>query len=124
MAGPFTYPVADGLPMDNDPGRTTAITENVQDFINMMCAPDTSSTPTYLANGEVDFVEFFHGPTQIQSNRFARVDMTYNPALDPTTETWTLYDQDLLDGTTVKRLVVFTHTWVSSEYTKTTMSTT
>lgn len=122
MAGPFTYPVAQGLPMDNDPALTTAITENLQDFINSICAPDTSQAIYYLGNGEVDYVELFKGSTQTVPNRIARVDAVYDGNLNPTSETWLQYDSS--DGTTVLRTVVFTHTWTGVDLTKTTMATT
>ena len=41
MSGPFTYPVADSLPMDNDPTRTMSPDESVQDFINSLPIDET-----------------------------------------------------------------------------------
>lgn len=126
MAGPFSTPVADSVPMDNDKTRTTAITESVQDFINAVCAPDNSQKPVFLANGEVNYIEFFKGPTQTIPNRLYRVDMSYDGILNPTTEAWTLYtitDNAPVDGVTVHRTVTFTHSWTAAEITKTEMVT-
>ena len=118
MSGPFTYPVADSLPMDNDSSRTAAHTEDVQAFINEISPPDRSEKPIFLANGELDYIEFFEGSTQTTPFRRYRVDMTYDGDLNPTTEVWSVYDP--IDGTTVLRIWTYTHTWVTAEITKTT----
>lgn len=101
---------------DNDVSLNTAIGYNVQDIINDLATPDVSSKPTYLGNGELDYIEFFKGPTQITSNRRAKATITYDVNLDPSNETWLLYDTD---GTTVLKTVVVTYTFVSSDLTKT-----
>lgn len=101
---------------DNNVLLNTAIGYNVQDIINDLATPDVSSKPTYLGNGELDYIEFFKGPTQITSNRRAKATITYDVNLDPSNETWLLYDTD---GTTVLKTVVVTYTFVSSDLTKT-----
>jgi hypothetical protein len=75
--------------------------------------PDRSSAATYLGNGEVDYIEIFNGATQTTPNRIARVDMTYDGSLNPTAESWKIYDTD---GTTILRTVVLNHTFSGADY--------
>ena len=100
---------------DNDVNLNTMTTITLQDFIDDIASPDVSSKPTYLANGEIDFIEYFKGPTQITSNRRTKVTIAYDANLDPLTETWLLYDTD---GTTVLKTVVVTYTFVGTDFTK------
>ena len=93
---------------------------NLQKYVDAICAPDTSQKPTYLGNGEIDFVEYFKGAVQTTVNRIKRVDVAYTGD-DPTSEVWKLYDTD---GTTVLKTVTFTHTWSGNELTNTTTVTT
>ena len=125
MAKPIfgtTIPNAGDVPIETGVGDNTVNPEHndVQAFIDALCCPDTSQKPTYLANSDIDYVEFFKGPTQTTPNRIARVDLTYT-GVDPTTETWLLYDSS--DGTTVNKTVTFTHVWSSNEWTSSTMVT-
>jgi len=82
--------------------------------------PDSSEKPTYLVNGELDYIEFFNTSTQITSNRLAKVQMSYDVNLNPTTETWYIYSSD---GTTVLRTIVKTYTFVNDELTNSTETT-
>lgn len=121
MAGPFSTPVADSVPMDNDALRTSALTESVQDFINEICPADRSQKPSYLTNGELEYMEYFNGPTQVIGDRRYRVDITYDAGLNPVQEEWKMYDP--LDGTTVLRTVTYTHSFTAADLTKTEMVT-
>lgn len=76
--------------------------------------PNGSTKPTFLANGELDYVELFTGATQTAADRLAKISLTYDGSLNPTTETWLIYDTN---GTTVLRTITFTHTFVSTELT-------
>ena len=123
MASPIfgtTIPDAQDVPIDTTTNTVNPETDDVQLFIDAICAPDTSQKPTYLSNGEISFVEFFKGTTQTTPNRIARVDVFYTGD-DPTTETWKLYSSS--DGTTVLKTITFTHTWVSNDLTKSEMAT-
>lgn len=82
--------------------------------------PDWSEKPTYLANGELDYLELFTTSTQITANRLAKIQMTYDGSLNPTTEAWSIYDTD---GTTVLRTVTFTHTFTSNDLTNSVVAT-
>jgi hypothetical protein len=84
--------------------------------------PDCSQKPDFLANGEVNYVEFYESATQTTINRRVRVDMTYDGSLNPTTEVWKYYDPS--DGTTVLRTITLTHTWSGVDLTKSTEVTT
>jgi len=78
--------------------------------------PDFSFKPTYLGNGELDYVEYFEGATQTTINRRLRVDMTYDGSLNPTVETWAFYNPS--DGTSILRTIAVTHTWTGVDLTK------
>lgn len=64
-------------------------------------------------DGELDYEEFFYGPTQTTPNRRARVDMTYDGSLNPLTEVWKFYDAN---GTTILFTYTITHTWSGFDY--------
>jgi len=100
---------------DNSVSLNTAIDVNMQDYINTISTPDVSTKPTYLPNGEIDYIEYFKGPTQTTINRKTKVIIAYDGNLDPLTETWELYDND---GVTILKTVVITYTFVSSDLTK------
>ena len=76
--------------------------------------PDCSQKPIFLANGDVDYVEFFEGATQTTINRRMRVDLTYDTSLNPTVEVWQVFDP--ADGTTVLETGTLTHTWSGVDY--------
>jgi hypothetical protein len=126
MAKPIfgiAIPDAVDVPIEIGTGDNTVNPEadNIQAFINAACPPTNSYKPTYLANGEVNFLEVFSGPTQTTPNRIARVDLTYTGD-DPTTEAWKLYDSS--DGTTINKTVTLTHVWTANDWTSTTTVTT
>lgn len=81
---------------------------------------DGSQKPTYLVNGDVDYIEFFNSSTQITANRIAKVTLGYTTN-NVTSETWVFYDTD---GTTVLRTITLTHTYSSNDWTNTTEATT
>jgi hypothetical protein len=83
--------------------------------------PDWSEKPTYLVNGELDFLELFNGATQITANRLAKVQMSYDGSLNPTSEVWSIYDTN---GTSVLRTVTFTHSFTSYSLTNSVVATT
>lgn len=72
----------------------------------------SSSKPTFHTsganNGELDFIEFYIGLTQITANRRSRVDMTYDASLNPTSEIWKIYD---VNGTSILNTFTITHVW-------------
>lgn len=82
--------------------------------------PDDSQKITYLPSGDIDFVEFFSSATQIVANRIAKVTIGYT-GFDPTSETWLIYD---LDGTTILKTILLTHTYSGSDLTQTVQVTT
>ncbi len=83
--------------------------------------PDYDTEPsseayTYLANGEVDTVTFYDSLTQATENKTAFVQMNYDVNLNPTTEVWTIYDED---GIAVLAVITFTYTFTGDNLTKT-----
>jgi hypothetical protein len=70
----------------------------------------------YLANGDVNYVEVFNSPTQIDANRIGRYDLAYNANLDPTSETLKIYD---VDGTSILRTYTHTYTYTGFDITST-----
>lgn len=104
--------IAKGIVFEGD---TSSVTEKIGGLI-LDTIPDSSYRPSYLANGEIDYIEIFNGPTQITLNRIARVDLAYDASLNPTVETWNIYDT--VDGTTVLRTITVTHTWTGVDLTK------
>lgn len=82
--------------------------------------PDSSVAVTYLVNGEIDYVEYFNSPTQIQANRIARTEFAYS-GVDPQTEIWKLYDSD---GSTILRTITVTYTYSGSDIQSAAMVTT
>lgn len=82
--------------------------------------PDDTQKPTYLGNGEIDFIEFFNSATQTTANRFAKVTLAYSGD-DPISETWVIYDTN---GTTVLRTLTITHTWSAGNLTNSAQVTT
>ena len=109
--------VAKGLVFEGDTNFTS---EKVGGYI-LDLIPDCSVKPTYKADKEINFVEYFEGATQTVPNRRARVDITYT-GIDPTSEVCVIYDP--ADGTTVIKTFTWTHTWTSGELTKSTLVTT
>lgn len=89
--------------------------EKIGDLIAHI-VPNFSLKPTFLANKEIEKIEYYNGATQTEINRRAIVEMTYDGNLDPTVEVWKIFDT--ADGTTVLKTFTITHTWVSNELTK------
>lgn len=71
--------------------------------------PDCSMVPMYLANGEIDSVQWYSDPGLAIAKRILSVQMAYDASLNPTTETWRFYNT--ADGATVVRTITITHTW-------------
>jgi hypothetical protein len=65
-----------------------------------------SQKVTYTVGGDVDYIEFFYGETQITANRMLKISISYTSG-DPSSETWEFYDSD---GTTVLETRVYTYT--------------
>lgn len=105
---------------------TTTVAANVlvgatvQAILDKYYGPTNSEKATYLGNGELDYIEFFSSATQTTGNRIAKATFTYDGSLNPTSEVLQLFDTN---GTTVLKTVTFTHTFVSSDYDKTTSAT-
>lgn len=78
--------------------------------------PDDSQATTYLANGEVDYVEYYSSASQITTNRIAKVTIGYDGSLNPTSETWLIYNTN---GTTVLRTITLTHSFTGVDLTNT-----
>ena len=81
--------------------------------------PDTWQRPTYLGNGEVDYIEYFNSSSFVDANRLVKVSLTYDVNLDPATEVWLIYDTD---GVTVLRTITYVHTFVTSDLTQSQMA--
>ena len=75
--------------------------------------PLTTQKITYLANGDVNFVEYFNSATQINANRIAKITIGYTSE-DPTSETALVYDTD---GVTTSRTITSTFTYTSGDVT-------
>lgn len=114
MPGPFSTSVARSVPYDSAITENDTIGSSVQDLINVINSPTISQAPTYLGNGEVDYIEFFRTSSQITSNRAYRIDITYDGSLNPTSEVWKLYDTD---GTTILKTVTFTNAFTGVNFT-------
>jgi hypothetical protein len=112
--------VASEIDVNTTTADNTLVGATTQAILDKYFGPTNSELPTYLANGEVNFIEYFKSATQTTGNRIAKVTFTYDASLNPTTETLQLFDTD---GTTVLKTVTYTHTFVSSEFTKTTQVT-
>lgn len=78
--------------------------------------PNLYQQASYLGNGEVSYIEYFNSPTFIVSNRVARVEITYDLNIDPTSEVLTVYGDD---GTTIMRTITYTHGFSDGNYTST-----
>lgn len=76
---------------------------------------DGDSQKVTESGGQVTAIEFFRGLTQTEANRKARVDISYTDGL-PTSEIWKYYEDN---GTSIKRTITLTHTWVSGALDKT-----
>lgn len=64
----------------------------------------SSQKVTYLnENGDVDFIEFFSGSSQIVGNRLLKISVGYTNN-EPSSETWEFYDSN---GTTVLETRVY-----------------
>ena len=111
--------VAPAVPFLNDKSLNTAIGDSVQDYINIVCNPNTSQKPTYGANGFPTQLIMYDGAVQTTPYRRIQIDLTYDGNELPTTEEWKLYDEN--DGTTILKTVTFTYTWVSYQLTNQTM---
>ena len=83
-------------------------------------SPNSSIKPTFLANGDVDYIEYFDGFTQTTPNRIAKTVVAYS-GNNPATETTYIYDTD---GTTILRTIARAYTFSGYELTKVEMSTT
>lgn len=70
--------------------------------------PYTTTKVTYLANGEIDVVEYYNSDTQINANRIYKTTITYDGSLNPTTETTLIYDTD---GTTTLKTYTLTYSY-------------
>lgn len=65
-----------------------------------------SQKVTYTGGGDVDYVEFFSGASQVTANRMLKITVSYTSG-DPSGETWEFYDSD---GTTVLETRVYSYT--------------
>ena len=101
-----------GLFVAPDFSTTTAVGSSLQDYLERLHEAALSLAPAYLGNGEIDTVTYYKSATQVQSNRVALVQVTYDVDLNPTVETWNLYDK--ADGTTVLKTIVINHTYNGS----------
>src|SRR6267143_3753102 len=109
MPGPLLSQVARSVPFDSPASENNALGNSVQDYIDRLSAPSNSQVATYLANGEVNTVTFYSSATQITANRLYLATIGYDGSLNPTSETWQLFDT--ADGTTVLKTFTFTNTF-------------
>jgi hypothetical protein len=109
--------------VDNATATTdnTLIGTNLQAVLNKYYGPTNSEKPTFLANGELDFVEFFSSTSQVTANRIAKIRFLYDDDLNPTGEITELYAPN---GITVLKTVTVTHTFSGADYTGSTQVTT
>lgn len=77
-----------------------------------ICLP-TSSQVLYRPDGEVSGAIYYDSTTQVDANRIAQVEFTYDSLLNPITEDWNLYEDD---GVTVKKQVQINHTYTVSGF--------
>lgn len=73
-----------------------------------------TSAVTYLANGNIDFIEWFNSATQITANRIRRTDFTYNADLTPATE---ILKEYIAGGTTIRKTITYTYTYTNGDLT-------
>lgn len=76
--------------------------------------PTITTSINYLANGNINFIEFFKSVTQITANRISRSDFTYNSDLSVATEVCREYAND---GTTVLFTTTYTFTYTNGDLT-------
>jgi len=81
--------------------------------------PYTTFAVTYLANGEVDYVEYFNSDTQITANRVYKTSMTYDASINPLTAVTVIYDTD---GSTVLRTITETYSYTGVDITSGTVT--
>lgn len=77
--------------------------------------PRTYEKATYLANGEIDYIEFFNSNTFITANRVAKISFTYDVNIDPTAEVVALYDTN---GSTILRTITWSHIFSGGDLTQ------
>lgn len=94
--------------------------ENLDDFriekfkrVMLESFPLMTQKITYLANGDMDYVEYFNSATQTNANRIAKITIGYTSD-DPTSETCLVYDTD---GTTTSRTITSTFTYTTGDVT-------
>lgn len=71
-------------------------------------SPDSTTKVDYLANGDINFIEWFNSSSQVVANRTARVDMTYDGNLNPTMEALKIYGNN---GSTILKTFTWTYTF-------------
>jgi hypothetical protein len=99
---------------ENVGGRREHRAVTFDDFEMGGSEPDDSVVPTYSA-GLLTEVTFYRSSSQVAGNRKVLVSISYSSGL-PVTEVWQYFEAD---GTTVRRTVTLTNTWVSGELTNT-----
>lgn len=68
-------------------------------------------------NGEVNYIEWYDTSTQSAGNLRFKVTLGYDGSLNPTSETWVIYDDD---GSTPLKTVTLTHAWSGVDITTST----
>lgn len=74
--------------------------------------PFTTFAITYLANGEVDYIDYFNSNTQITANRVYKTTMAYDGNLNPTSATTVIYNTN---GTTILRTITETYSYSGAD---------
>jgi Collagen triple helix repeat (20 copies) len=110
------------IKLDDGAHRNTVVGANIQDWIDRLYDESESEKPTYNANGTINYVEFFSSSTQTTANRTAKITMSYDASLNPTSEVLQMYS--FVDGETVLKTVTKTYTWVDDVLTNKTQVTT
>jgi len=73
----------------------------------------TTQKAFYLANGELDYVEYFASAEALAKDCRLKIKLNYDANLNPITETWTSYSA--LDGQTPISTRVITHVWAGDD---------
>ena len=73
--------------------------------------PDSSQKVTYLANGDVDFLEFFITSIQITSNRISKCAIDY-VGDNASGEIWNVFDND---GTTILKTITRVYSYIGDD---------
>ena len=104
--------------IDVGPTDNTLVGLNMQEVMNRLHLPTLSQKPTYNLDGSLHFVDYYRSSSQVESNRTAQSEITYNANKTVNQEIWRFYSHS--DGTTVLKTVTKTYTWSGQNLTNVT----